>query len=203
MKIICIGRNYIEHAHELNNPVPTKPVFFIKPETALIRAGLPFFYPDFSSDIHYEAELVLRVCKLGKNIGERFAESYFDGIGIGIDFTARDIQNECKQKGLPWEIAKAFDGSAPVSEFIPVEKFKDIYDINFSLQKNNTQVQKGNSGMMIFNYCKIISYVSTFVTLKIGDLIFTGTPAGVGPVHKGDTLEAFIENQSLLKLAVK
>jgi acylpyruvate hydrolase len=203
MKIICIGRNYIEHANELNNPVPTKPVFFLKPETALIRANQPFFYPDFSNDIHYEVELVLHICKLGKHINEKFAHTYYDGIGIGIDFTARDIQNECKKKGLPWEIAKAFDGSAPVSNFLPMEKFPDIFDINFSLQKNGQVVQQGNSGMMIFSFAQIISYVSSFVTLKIGDLIFTGTPAGVGPVKKDDILEAFIGDDKLLRLPVK
>ncbi|MFW5724808.1 MAG: fumarylacetoacetate hydrolase family protein [Bacteroidota bacterium] len=203
MKIICIGRNYIEHAHELNNPVPADPVFFLKPETALIRAGLPFYYPDFSSDVHYEVELVLRICKVGKHIGERFAHSYYDAIGIGIDFTARDVQSICKKKGLPWEIAKAFDGSAPVSKFIPKEDFADVYDINFSLNKNGQQVQKGNSGMMIFNFDKLISYVSKFITLKIGDYLFTGTPAGVGPVVKEDTLEAFLEQRSMLKINIK
>jgi acylpyruvate hydrolase len=203
MKIICIGRNYIEHAQELNNPVPTSPVFFMKPETAIIKAGLPFFYPDFSNDIHYEVELVLRIGKLGKHISEKFAHTYIDGIGVGIDFTARDLQNECKKKGLPWEIAKAFDGSAPVSQFLPNEHFNDMHDINFSLLKNGEIVQKGNSGMMIFSFDKIIAYVSQFVTLKIGDLIFTGTPAGVGAIKKGDNLEAYIESKSLLKLAIK
>jgi acylpyruvate hydrolase len=203
MKIICIGRNYIEHAHELNNPVPAEPVFFMKPETALIRAGLPFFYPDFSKDVHFEVELVLHICKLGKHINEKFAHTYYDKIGIGIDFTARDVQSICKQKGLPWEIAKAFDGSAPVSKFIPKENFADLYDINFSLQKNNEPVQKGNSGMMIFNFEKIIAYVSRFVTLKMGDLIFTGTPAGVGPINIDDNLKAFIEDKKLLDLNIK
>ena len=203
MKIICIGRNYIEHAHELNNPVPAEPVFFMKPETALIRAGLPFFYPDFSKDVHFEVELVLHISKLGRHINEKFAHTYYDKIGIGIDFTARDVQTICKQKGLPWELAKAFDGSAPVSKFIHKENFNDIYDINFSLQKNNETVQKGNSGMMIFNFEKIIAYVSRFVTLKIGDLIFTGTPAGVGPVIKEDNLKAYIEDEILLDLSIK
>ncbi len=203
MKIICIGRNYIEHAHELNNPVPSQPVFFMKPETALIRGRLPFFYPDFSRDVHYEVELVLKINKLGKHIQEKFAHTYYEHIGIGIDFTARDVQTICKQKGLPWEIAKAFDGSAPVSTFIHKEEFKDLYDINFALSKNDTVVQKGNSGMMIFNFEKIISYVSQFVTLKIGDLIFTGTPAGVGPVVSGDTLKATLEDQIMIHLPVK
>ncbi len=203
MKIICIGRNYIEHAHELNNPVPANPVFFLKPETALIRGGLPFFYPDFSQDVHYEVELVLRINKLGKHISERFAHTYYDAIGIGIDFTARDVQNMCKQKGLPWEIAKAFDGSAPMSKFIPKEQFGEVYDIDFSLRKNDDTVQKGNSGMMIFNFEKIIAYVSQFVTLKMGDYIFTGTPAGVGPVAKGDELKAYIGDKLMLRLPVK
>ncbi len=203
MKIICIGRNFIEHANELNNPVPVDPVFFMKPESAIIRAGLPFYYPDFSRDIHYETELVLRINKLGKHISEKFAHTYYDTIGIGIDFTARDLQSICKKKGLPWEMAKAFDGSAPVSTLVPKSKFADINDINFSLKKNGQLVQKGNSGMMIFTFDKIISYVSRFVTLKIGDLIFTGTPAGVGSVEIGDKLEAFIENEKMLDIAVK
>lgn len=203
MKIICIGRNFIEHANELNNPVPVDPVFFMKPESAIIRAGLPFYYPDFSRDIHYETELVLRINKLGKHISEKFAHTYYDTIGIGIDFTARDLQSICKKKGLPWEMAKAFDGSAPVSALVPKSKFADINDINFSLKKNGQLVQKGNSGMMIFTFDKIISYVSRFVTLKIGDLIFTGTPAGVGSVEIGDKLEAFIENEKMLDIAVK
>jgi acylpyruvate hydrolase len=164
---------------------------------------LPFFYPDFSNDIHYEVELVLRICKLGKHIREKFAHTYYDAIGLGIDFTARDIQDVCKQKGLPWEIAKAFDGSAPVSPFIEKEKIPDLFDINFSLKKNDDLVQKGNSGMMIFNFDEIISYVSKFVTLKIGDMIFTGTPAGVGSVKKGDNLKAYFEQDIMLSIDVK
>lgn len=203
MKIICIGRNYIEHAQELNNPVPADPVFFMKPETALIRAGMPFFYPDFSNDIHYEVELVLHICKVGKHIQEKFAHTYYDKIGIGIDFTARDVQKICKEKGLPWEVAKAFDGSAPVSKFLPKEEFADLYDINFSLTKNEQVVQDGNSGMMIFNFEKIIAYVSRFVTLKMGDLIFTGTPAGVGSVIKEDNLKAFIGEKKMLDIKIK
>jgi 2-keto-4-pentenoate hydratase/2-oxohepta-3-ene-1,7-dioic acid hydratase in catechol pathway len=203
MKIICIGRNYIDHAHELNNPIPAQPVFFMKPESAIIRAGLPFFYPDFSKDIHYELELVLRVSKVGKNISEKFAHTYYDAIGVGIDFTARDLQKTCKEKGLPWEMAKAFDGSAPVSDFIPKEAFKDIYDINFSLEKNGKVVQQGNSGMMIFNFEKIIAYISQFLTLKKGDLIFTGTPAGVGPVKIGDELKAMLIKRTMFKLSIK
>ncbi len=203
MKIICIGRNYVEHANELNNPLPDEPVFFLKPETAIIKAGLPFFYPDFSNDIHYEVELVLRICKLGKNIQTKFAHKYYNEIGIGIDFTARDLQNKCKEKGLPWEISKAFDSSAPVGEFINKKEFKDIQNINFSLDINNKTVQKGNSNLMIFSFDEIISYISKFVTLKIGDLIFTGTPAGVGSVTKDDKLEAFIEHKKLLTVIIK
>ncbi len=203
MKIICIGRNYIEHANELNNPLPENPVFFLKPETALIRAGLPFFYPDFSENVHYEVELVVRIKRLGKHIQEKYSHKYYDEIGVGIDFTARDIQEKCKKNGLPWEIAKSFDSSAPVSGFINKNEFDDVNDISFSLEKNDKTVQKGNSGMMIFSIDKIISYISGFITLKIGDLIFTGTPAGVGSINKEDKLTAFIENRKMLELHVK
>lgn len=198
MKIICIGRNYIEHAKELSNPIPSIPVFFMKPESALVKGNLPFFYPSFSNDIQYEVELVLHINKVGRNINIKHAHTYYDGIGIGIDFTARDLQQEAKQKGLPWEIAKSFDSSAPVSDFIPVEKFTDISNIDFSLSKNDVQVQNGNSADMIFNFSTIISYVSRFVTLKMGDMIFTGTPSGVGPVIIGDKLEGFIGEQKVL-----
>lgn len=198
MKMICIGRNYSEHAHELNNPVPTEPVFFMKPESAQLRNNQPFFYPEFSKDIHYEAELVLHICKVGRNIKEKFAHTYYDGIGVGIDFTARDLQQKAKEKGLPWEMAKAFDFSAPVSNFIPVSEFKNLKDIEFGLYKNDEIVQNGNSGEMIFNFDAIIAYVSKFITLKQGDYIFTGTPAGVGPVQIGDRLEAFIGDKKLL-----
>lgn len=203
MKIICIGRNYIEHTHELNNPVPAEPMFFLKPETALIRAGLPFYYPGFSSNIHHEIELVLRICRLGKHIQEKFANTYYDAIGLGIDFTARDMQDICRQKGLPWEIAKAFDGSAPLGQFVEKDKINDLFNIDFSLHKNGVVVQKGNSGMMIFNFDKIVSYVSKFITLKIGDLIFTGTPAGVGPVHKGDNLKGYLNSELMIDLNIK
>lgn len=203
MKIICIGRNYTEHAKELNNPVPATPVFFMKPDSAILRNNLPFFYPSFSNDIHYETELVLHINKVGKNIQEKHALSYIDSIGIGIDFTARDLQQEAKNKGLPWEIAKAFDSSAPVSEFLPIDQFDNINNIEFSLLKNGIEVQKGNSSDMIFNFEAIISYVSRFVTLKIGDLIFTGTPAGVGPVVIGDKLEALIGDKKMLLCNIK
>lgn len=203
MKIICIGRNYVDHAKELNNPVPSKPVFFMKPDTALIQKRNPFFYPEFSSDIHYEVELVLKISRNGRHIEEKFANKYYDQIGIGIDLTARDLQNECKRKGLPWEIAKAFDNSAPLGEFLPISDFSNMNDINFSLKINDELRQQGNSGDMIFSFDKIISYLSQFVTLKIGDLIFTGTPVGVGPIKIEDRFEAFIEDNKLLEFKIK
>ena len=203
MKIIAIGRNYIDHAKELNNPVSTEPVIFLMPETALIRKNQPFFYPDFSNDIHYEVELVLKINKLGKNIAEKFAHRYYDEIGIGIDFTARDVQADLKKKGLPWEKAKAFDGAAPLGKFISKEEFDNVTNISFSLEKNDEIVQHGNSKDMIFSFDSIITHVSKFFTLKIGDLIFTGTPAGVGPVKIGDDLVAKIENKELLKVQVR
>lgn len=203
MKIICIGRNYLEHISELKNNKPEKPLFFLKPETALIPKNLPFFIPDFSNEIHYEVEIVLRINKVGKHIQQEFAHTYFDKIGIGIDFTARDVQEECKKNGHPWEIAKAFDFSAPVSNFIDIQKFKDINNLNFRLEKNNQIVQNGNTKDMIFNFDEIISYVSKFVTLKIGDLIFTGTPAGVGKIQINDVLTAYIEETKLMELKIK
>jgi acylpyruvate hydrolase len=204
MKIICIGRNYADHAKELNNPLPSKPVFFLKPETALIPKNMPFFIPDFTNDLHHEVELVVKINRLGKNIEERFAHKYYNEIGIGIDFTARDLQSECKAKGLPWEIAKAFDHSAPVSQkFIAVGALKDVNNIPFRLEKNGAIVQQGNSKDMIFNIDKIIAYVSKFFTLKIGDLIFTGTPAGVSQVAINDQLTAYIGDQELLQLKIK
>ena len=203
MKIICIGRNYINHAKELNNPVPEKPVFFMKPDTALLLKHNPFFYPDFSKNIHYETELVVKINRNGKHIDEKFAHKYYNEIGIGIDFTARDLQAEAKKKGLPWEIAKAFDQSAPVGKFLPVEKFEDVNNINFSLKINGELRQQGNSKNMIFSIDKIIAYVSQFITLRTGDLIFTGTPEGVGPTKIDDHFEAFIENEKLLDFNVK
>ena len=203
MKIICIGRNYINHAKELNNPVPEKPVFFMKPDTALLLKHNPFFYPDFSNEIHYETELVVKIHRNGKHIDEKFAHKYYNEIGIGIDFTARDLQAEAKKKGLPWEIAKAFDQSAPVGRFLPKEKFEDVGNINFSLKINGELRQKGNSKNMIFSIDKIIAYVSQFITLRTGDLIFTGTPEGVGPTKINDNFEAFIENEKLLEFNVK
>jgi len=203
MKIICIGRNYAAHAKELNNPLPEKPVFFFKPDSALLLKGKPFFYPDFSQDIHHEIELVLRVCRVGKHIEERFAHKYYDEIGLGIDFTARDLQTECKTKGLPWEPAKAFDGSAPLGNFLPKSQFESMEDIGFYLNVNGKTVQQGNTKDLIFSFEKIIAYVSQFVTLKMGDLIFTGTPAGVGPVLREDLLEGYIGDQKLIAFKVK
>jgi acylpyruvate hydrolase len=204
MKIICVGRNYAQHARELNNPVPDEPVIFLKPETALIPKGHPFFYPEFTKDLHYEVELVVRISRLGKHIAVNHAHKYYSEIGIGIDFTARDIQQECKAKGLPWEKAKGFDHSAPVSrKFLSLADLPNPQNISFHLNKNGETVQKGQSEDMLFSIEQIISYVSTFMTLKMGDLIFTGTPAGVGPVAIGDELEAFVENQSLLRVKVR
>lgn len=203
MKIICVGRNYAEHIAELNNQTPDSPVIFLKPETAQIRLGDDFYYPDFSKDVHYEVELVVKIDKVGKNIEEKFAHKYYSEIGIGIDFTARDLQSELKAKGLPWELAKAFNGSAPVSEFVPVSDFEDVQDVNFSLDVNDETRQNGNSSMMIYRINYLISFVSRFFMLKKGDLIFTGTPKGVGPVKVGDKLTASIEGKKMLELFVK
>ncbi len=203
MKIICIGRNYAEHAKELNNPLPKVPVFFLKPDTCLIQKNQPFFYPDFSDDIHYETEIVVRINKLGKHIQKKFAHTYYSEIGIGIDFTARDLQQKCKENGLPWEISKAFDNAAPISKFLNIENFKDVQNVNFHLDINGKTVQSGNTKDMIFSIDDIIEYVSQFITLRIGDLIFTGTPSGVGAVKIGDQLHAFIENDSMLKVDIK
>ncbi|TKG90414.1 FAA hydrolase family protein [Puteibacter caeruleilacunae] len=203
MKIICIGRNYAAHAKELSNEVPKNPVFFLKPDSALLQKGKPFYIPDFSDEIHYEVELVIKIKRLGKNIGKKFAHRYYDELGIGIDFTARDIQRECKEKGLPWEIAKAFDHSAVIGDFVSKSKFENLEDIEFSLLKNGKVVQLGNSANMLFKVDEIISYVSKFMTLKIGDMIFTGTPAGVGAVAIGDHLEAFIGEDKMLDCEIK
>ncbi len=203
MKIICIGRNYADHAKELNNPLPEKPVFFMKPDTSLLRNNQPFFLPGFSSDLHYEVEVILRINRVGKNIEKQFAHRYYSDVGLGIDFTARDLQRECKEKGLPWEISKGFDGSAVIGSILKMETLGDIHSLDFSLQKNGETVQRGNTGNMIFSFDDIISYISQFLTLKIGDLIFTGTPAGVGPVKAGDKLEGFIEKKQMFTCEVK
>lgn len=203
MKIICIGRNYAEHAKELGNDIPDEPVVFMKPKSALLQAHTPFYYPEFTNELHYEAELVLRVCKNGKYIQERHASNYYNGITVGIDFTARDIQDECKKKGLPWEKAKAFDNSAAVGKFIDITPGMDLKNISFSLKKNGELVQKGNSSGMIFSFDSIIAHVSNYFSLNIGDLIFTGTPAGVGECVVGDELEAFLDDKSQLKMEIK
>ncbi len=203
MKLICIGRNYVDHAKELNNSVPEKPVFFLKPDSALVRNNKPFFYPDFSEDVHHEIELVIRIQRLGRSIPERFAHRYYSEIGLGIDFTARDLQREMKQKGLPWEIAKGFDYSAPVSHFIPLQEAGAPGNIGFHLQVNGKTVQQGSSSEMIFSFDRIIAYVSGFMTLKTGDLIFTGTPAGVGPVEIGDHLEGYLGDRKMMDFFVK
>ena len=192
MKFICIGRNYAAHAAELHNAVPTQPVFFLKPESAITRCNRPFFLPDFSEEVHYETEIIVKINRLGKCISEKFAHKYYDEIGLGVDFTARDIQRKCMAEGEPWEIAKAFDGSAVISQFIDKEQFENINNLNFHLDLNGTTVQSGNSGDMIFSIDKIISYVSQFFTLKTGDIIFTGTPKGVGKVAINDRLEGWL-----------
>jgi acylpyruvate hydrolase len=204
MRIFAIGRNYAEHIQELNNERPEEPVIFTKPDTALLRNNAPFYYPDFSKDIHYEVELVLRISKEGKNIDQKFAAKYVDAIGIGVDFTARDLQQKAKEKGLPWDIAKGFNGSAPVSDkFLPVGEFRNLKDINFTLELDGQVRQRGNTSLMLFDFDYVISYLSRFFTLKTGDLIFTGTPKGVGPVVIGNKLSAYIEQEKLLEFEVK
>ena len=203
MKIICIGRNYSDHAKELNNPVPKEPVIFLKPDTALIHKNEPFFLPDHSNEIHHEVELVIKIIRIGKNIAENYAHKYYNEIGIGIDFTARDVQVEHKAKGLPWEKAKAFDGSAPLGKFLDKNSLDNINNLNFRLEKNGEVVQSGNSKDMLFSFDQIIANVSKYFTLKIGDLIYTGTPAGVGRVVTNDQLDCYIEDQKLLSFRVK
>jgi acylpyruvate hydrolase len=204
MRIFAIGRNYAEHIQELNNERPDEPVIFTKPDTAILRNNAPFYYPDFSNDIHHEVELVLRISKEGKNIQEKFAPTYFDAIGIGIDFTARDLQQKAKEKGLPWDIAKGFNGSVPISDkFLPVKEFRNLKDINFSLQVDGMVKQQGNTSLMLFSFEYIIAYLSKFFTLRTGDLIFSGTPKGVGPVSVGNVLTAYIEDEKLLEFEVK
>lgn len=203
MKIICIGRNYADHAKELGNKIPDEPVIFLKPETALIPKGHPFHYPAFTNDLHYETELVVKISRNGKKIEEQFAHKYYDSIGIGIDFTARDVQSKLKAKGLPWEKAKGWDFSAPVSkEFISITDFQDVNDIQFGLKKNDDWVQQGKSSDMLFSIDQLITHISKYFTLKMGDLVFTGTPAGVGSVKIGDKLEAYIGDKRMLSLKV-
>ncbi|MDB4088017.1 fumarylacetoacetate hydrolase family protein [Flavobacteriales bacterium] len=204
MKIICIGRNYREHAKELGNEAPTEPLYFLKPDSAILAKKVPFYYPAFTKDLHFEVELLVKINKLGKHIEERFAHTYYSQIGLGIDFTARDIQQDSKSKGLPWEKAKGFDGSAIIGkQFFDKSVFKSLDNLNFSLNQNGKEVQNGNSKDMIFSIDKIISYVSQFMTLKIGDIIYTGTPAGVGPISIGDKLEGYLEGEKLIDLNIK
>jgi acylpyruvate hydrolase len=203
MKIIAIGRNYANHAKELSNPIPDTPVIFLKPDTAVLKDNKPFYIPDFSSDIHYELEVVLKICKEGKHITEQFAAKYYEEIGLGIDFTARDIQTALKAKGLPWELAKAFDQSAAVSSFIPKTAFENLYNLPFELKINGESRQNGNTRDMLFSFEKIIAFVSQYITLRKGDLIFTGTPEGVGQVKPGDKLEAWLQGGQLLNFDIK
>ena len=203
MKIICIGRNYADHAKELKNEIPAEPVFFLKPDTALLKDNEPFYLPEFTTDLHYECEVVVKIAKVGKNIQEKFAHKYYEQISLGIDFTARDLQSKCKEKGLPWEMAKAFDNSAPLSSVFIDKKNVNLNDLKFHLDINGTTVQKGTTNDWIFHIDQVIAYVSRFMTLKTGDLIFTGTPAGVGPVAIGDHLEGFIGEEKVLDLKIK
>lgn len=203
MKLICIGRNYTEHIKELANEKPTEPVVFLKPDTAILLKNQPFFIPEFSNDVHHEVEILVKITRVGKYIDKKFAHKYYDEIGLGIDFTARDLQEQLKAKGLPWEKAKAFDGAAVIGNWFPKSNFKNIDDINFSLHKNNVEVQKGNTSHMMWKIDDIIEYVSKYFTLKIGDIIFTGTPAGVSKVESNDQLKGFIENREVLTLTIK
>lgn len=203
MKFICVGRNYREHAAELNNEVPSEPVIFLKPDSSLLRSGHPFFIPEQFDSVHHEVELLVRICRNGKHIATKFAHTYYEEIGLGIDFTARNKQQELKSKGLPWELAKGFDGSAVVSEFLPKEQFGAVQNIDFSLKKNGLSVQSGNSKDMIFSIDEIIAFVSQYFTLKMGDILFTGTPAGIGPVERNDHLEGFIGERKMLECKVK
>ncbi|RWX02566.1 fumarylacetoacetate hydrolase family protein [Flavobacterium cerinum] len=203
MKIICIGRNYAKHIEELQNEKPDEPVIFIKPDTAIVLKKFPFVIPDFSNDIHHEVEIIVKICKVGKHIAPKFAHKYYEEIGLGIDFTARDLQAKLKEKGLPWEKAKAFDGSAVVSEFIPKTEFSSLNDINFELTNNGNVVQKGNSQLMLWKIDELISYASQYFTLKTGDILFTGTPEGVAKVSANDVLEGFIEGKKMFRIQVK
>ena len=203
MKIICIGRNYADHIKELENNKPSEPIIFLKPETAILLKKQPFFIPEFSDNVHHEVELLVRINKIGKHIDQKFAHKYYDEIGLGIDFTARDLQTELKEKGLPWEKAKAFDGAAVVGNFIKKEHFNDINNIDFSLKRNGKTVQKGNSMLMMWKIDALIEYISKYFTLKIGDIIFTGTPAGVGKVEADDTLSGFIGETEMFSIKVK
>lgn len=203
MKILCVGRNYADHIRELSNEQPDDPVIFLKPETAVPLKNEPFFYPDFSKDVHHEVEILVKINRVGKNIDEKFAHKYYDEIGVGIDFTARDVQSKLKAKGLPWELAKGFNGSAPISTFVPKTDFPDLNNVNFRLDLNGETRQQGNTGLMLFKIDYLISFVSRYFLLQKGDVLFTGTPKGVGPVQIGDTLTAYIEDRKMLEIGVK
>lgn len=203
MKILCIGRNYVDHIKELNNEIPGSPVIFSKPDTALLRNNDAFYYPDFSSNIHFEVEIVIKICKVGKYIDSKFAHSYYDEVGIGIDLTARDLQDHAKTKGLPWDLAKGFDASAPISPFIAKEQLGDLSNLDFSLRIDGNVRQEGNTSLMMYTFDDIIAYISKFITLKKGDLIFTGTPKGVGEIVRGNLLEAFIGTKKMLEVEIK
>ena len=203
MKILAVGRNYAAHIEELNNERPESPVIFMKPDTALLRNNQPFYYPEFSKDIHYEVEILLKISKHGKSIQEKFASDYYQEIGIGIDFTARDLQQYAKEKGLPWALAKGFNNSAPISEFYPKDHFGDLENLNFGLEVDGEIKQKGNTKLMLYTFDQLVSYISGFFTLKKGDIIFTGTPKGVGPIAIGNRLRAFIEDQTLMDFEIK
>lgn len=203
MKLICIGRNYTEHIAELQNEKPTDPVVFLKPDTSILLKKQPFFIPEFSNDVHHEVEILVKINKIGKHIDKKFAHKYYDQIGLGIDFTARDLQSALKTKGLPWEKAKAFDGAAVIGKWLPKSQFEDLNNINFSLHNNQQIVQQGNTSFMLWKIDEIIEYVSKYFTLKIGDIIFTGTPAGVGKVSANDVLQGFIEETEMFSIKVK
>lgn len=204
MKIICIGKNYLEHIREMEGKIPEEPIFFLKPDTALLRNNDPFYIPEWTGNLHHEVELVLRICRLGKNIEMKFAHRYYDAISLGIDFTARDVQSELMKKGLPWEKAKAFDYSTAISsKFFPLNSFPKLQKIRFRLDVNNQTVQQATSELMIFGFDEIISHISKFMTLKIGDLIYTGTPAGVGPVKIGDRLEGYLEDEKMFDFRIR
>lgn len=203
MKIICIGRNYVDHISELNNEKPSEPVIFLKPDTAVLPSKTPFVIPHFSDDIHHEVEILVKISKVGKHIAPKFAPKYYEEIGLGIDFTARDVQAKLKEKGLPWEKAKAFDHSAVIGNFITVTAFSSVENINFELQANGKVVQEGNTNLMLWNINELIAHISEYITLKKGDIIFTGTPKGVAKIKEGDVLEGFIEKKSVFKIQVK
>ncbi|MDL5513601.1 fumarylacetoacetate hydrolase family protein [Arenibacter sp. M-2] len=203
MKIICIGRNYVDHIKELNNERPSDPVLFIKPDSAVLPKEQDFYIPEFSEDIHYEVEVLVKIKKVGKHIDSRFSHNYYDEVGLGIDFTARDLQSRLKEKGLPWEKAKGFDGSAVIGKWLPKSNFDDVNNLNFQLKKNNIVVQDGNTGLMLWKIDDIISYASSFFTLKKGDIIFTGTPAGVGRISANDYLSGTLENEQMFSLNIK